>query len=246
MSLWSEGKYRGGERDACFGPGEKEDIAYARQLCCSNGIPYHLFDCSEKYEQMILTDFRREYLAGRTPNPCVRCNAQMKFGLLPALAKEPGVEFDVFATGHYARLDQSGERPRLLRARDSGKDQSYFLYRLTPEQLRKSCFPLGKMTKTEVRCGEIPAGRLPEAGQSGFLQRRPCRTAECSTAPRRDCRPDGTAARDASGILALYHWSAPGARYCGENPALRDCDQCLPQRNCRFGNMSAASFPDGN
>ncbi len=104
MSLWSEGKYRGGERDACFGPGEKEDIAYARQLCCSNGIPYHLFDCSEKYEQMILTDFRREYLAGRTPNPCVRCNAQMKFGLLPALAKESGVEFDVFATGHYARL----------------------------------------------------------------------------------------------------------------------------------------------
>ena len=107
MSLWSEGKYRGGERDACFGPGEKEDIAYARQLCCSNGIPYHLFDCSEKYEQMILTDFRREYLAGRTPNPCVRCNAQMKFGLLPALAKESGVEFDVFAAQQH---QLAGER----------------------------------------------------------------------------------------------------------------------------------------
>ncbi len=151
MSLWREGRYRGGDRDACFGPGEKEDIEYVRRLCRREGIPHYLFDCSEEYERTVLGDFRREYLSGRTPNPCVRCNARMKFGLLPGLARSAGAEFDLFATGHYARIDRSAGRPRLMRALDRRKDQSYFLYRLTPEQLERCCFPLGGMTKPEVR-----------------------------------------------------------------------------------------------
>lgn len=151
MKLWREGKYEGGGRDACFGPGEAEDIACAQALCEQYKIPYHIFDCAEAYEEMILSEFRREYLAGRTPNPCVRCNAQMKFGLLPAQAVQSGVEFDVFATGHYARIGEKDGRPRLMRATDLKKDQSYFLYRLTPEQLSKIAFPLGGLTKVEVR-----------------------------------------------------------------------------------------------
>lgn len=151
MSLWQPGKYSGGIRDACFGPGEEDDIACARKLCADHGIPYRVFDCSAEYEKTILADFRREYLAGRTPNPCIRCNAQMKFGLLPMLARRAGVDFDFFATGHYARIDRSGERPKLLKGRDANKDQSYFLYRLSREQLEKVMFPLGELTKPEVR-----------------------------------------------------------------------------------------------
>ena len=151
MKLWRDGKYKGGARDACFGPGEKDDIAYARSFCAARNIPYEVVDCSAAYEETIVSEFRREYLAGRTPNPCVRCNAQMKFGLLPREARRMGIEFDVFATGHYARLGEKDGVMRLRRAADLKKDQSYFLYRLARAQLDKICFPLGEMTKAEVR-----------------------------------------------------------------------------------------------
>lgn len=153
MKLWKEGRYAGGAgRDACFGPGEAEDVARAEELCARLGIEYRTFDCAEAYEREILAHFRREWMAGRTPNPCVRCNAAMKFGLLPRLAREAGLEFDKFATGHYARVerDESGIW-RLLRGVDRKKDQSYFLYRLTQEQLAGAMFPLGGMTKERVR-----------------------------------------------------------------------------------------------
>ncbi len=153
MKLWKEGRYGGGAgRDACFGPGEAEDVARAEALCGQLGIEYRTFDCSEAYERTILEHFRREWLAGRTPNPCVRCNAAMKFGLLPRLARESGLDFDKFATGHYARLGRKADGTwRLLRGTDRGKDQSYFLYRLTQEQLGRAMFPLGDMTKAKVR-----------------------------------------------------------------------------------------------
>ncbi len=151
MSLWREGRYQGGCRDACFGPHEAEDIASARELCSQLDIPYHLFDCSDAYEKTVLDYFRKEYLSGRTPNPCVRCNASMKFGLLPRLARESGLSFDAFATGHYARVCQRNGRWHLLRGVDEAKDQSYFLYRLTQEQLSGILFPLGELRKTDVR-----------------------------------------------------------------------------------------------
>ena len=94
MSLWREGRYRGGCGDACFGPHEAEDIESARELCVQLGIPYYVFDCSDAYEKTVLDYFREEYLSGRTPNPCVRCNSSMKFGLLPRLARESGLAFD--------------------------------------------------------------------------------------------------------------------------------------------------------
>lgn len=150
MKLW-RGGYRGGARDACFGPGEAEDIEHAADLARRIGIGYQVFDCSEIYEREIIRYVRESYLAGLTPNPCVRCNATMKFGLLPKLAAEAGLAFDAFATGHYARIERRGARWALLRAKDVSKDQSYFLYRLSQDQLARHLFPLGDLTKREVR-----------------------------------------------------------------------------------------------
>ena len=151
MKLWREGRYRGGEKDACFGPGEAEDIARAEALCRRLGIAYHVFDCADAYEKVVLEYFRSEYLAGKTPNPCVRCNAFLKFGVLPQLARESGIGFDTFATGHYARIREENGIFHLLRGVDEKKDQSYFLYRLKQPQLANLLFPLGAYRKSEVR-----------------------------------------------------------------------------------------------
>ncbi len=152
MKIWRDGVYKGGDRDACFGAGEAADIAAAEAFAASAGIGYRVFDCSAEYDAQIVSYFRETYLAGKTPNPCVRCNAAMKFGLLPRLAEQSGIEFDAFATGHYARVERGADgRMKLLRAVDVSKDQSYFLYRLSQGQLARQIFPLGGMAKTEVR-----------------------------------------------------------------------------------------------
>ena len=151
MKLWHDGRYRGGEKDACFGPGEAQDIARAENLCRKLGIEYRIFDCADEYEKVVLDYFRSEYLAGRTPNPCVRCNAFMKFGVLPQLVRKSGIDFDKFATGHYARIAEKNGVFHLLRGVDEKKDQSYFLYRLKQSQLQDLLFPLGGVLKSEVR-----------------------------------------------------------------------------------------------
>ncbi len=150
MKLWG-GTYRGGARAACYGPAEAEDIERARDLSKALGIEFHVFDISTVYEQEIVKYFRETSLDGRTPNPCVMCNAGLKFGLLPRLARESGLSFDRFVTGHYAQIVQAGDRLAVGRAVDAKKDQSYFLYRLSQEQLANTLFPLGGMTKDEVR-----------------------------------------------------------------------------------------------
>ena len=158
MRTWVAGRYAGGGRDACFGAGEIDDIIAAAEVCRRLEINYHAIDCSEQYDEIVVSHFRKEYLAGRTPNPCVRCNALVKFGLLPDLARSSGLAFDRFATGHYARTDCREGRNRLLRATDTSRDQSYFLYRLTQEQLGRQLFPLGTLTKTEVRAIAVRHG----------------------------------------------------------------------------------------
>ena len=152
MLLWREGRYRGGARDACFGPGERKDAEEAAALCAKLGVPYRTFDCADAYEELVIRPWRAAFLAGKTPNPCVRCNAALKFGALPELARAAGTEFDAFATGHYARVERGPDgRMRLLRAVDRSRDQSYFLYRLSQEQLARQLFPLGGLSKAEVR-----------------------------------------------------------------------------------------------
>ncbi len=140
-------------RDACFGPGETEDIANAQKVCDTLGIHLHVFDCVNEYRDTVLAYFRSEYAAARTPNPCVKCNQMMKFGFLPHLARESGLVFDRFVTGHYVNTgyNRTTGRYHLVRAVDSRRDQSYFLYRLSQEQIASTIFPLGSMTKDEIR-----------------------------------------------------------------------------------------------
>ena len=153
MKLWRESGPKAAAGSACYGPDEEKDIEAARGVCARLRIPFYLFDCSKDYEDLIVRDFREEYLAGRTPNPCVRCNPLIKFGLLPEAARQSGLVFDHFATGHYARVafDETSGRYLLKTAVDPRKDQSYFLYRLSQDQLSRAVFPLGDYLKSQVR-----------------------------------------------------------------------------------------------
>lgn len=139
-------------RSACFGPDEKRDIRDAEKVCERLGIELRVLDCAGEFRHVVLEYFLREYQQGRTPNPCVFCNRHIKFDLIQRLLRESGLRFDVFATGHYARIiDAGGDGKMLCAAIDRPKDQSYFLYRLTRDQLARTVFPLGEMTKEEVR-----------------------------------------------------------------------------------------------
>lgn len=140
-----------GAKHACFGPGEKEDIEISQRIADALGIPYHVIDLRAEYKERVLDYFRDEYLAGRTPNPCVRCNSLLKFGFLVDKARAAGLDFDAFATGHYARIGERRGKPCLMKGLDRSKDQSYFIYRLSPEQLARTAFPLGDFTKAHVR-----------------------------------------------------------------------------------------------
>ena len=128
---------------------EAKSLAEAKAASERLGIPLKVFDFSAEWRRDILQYVTETYLGGQTPNPCVRCNETVKFGLLPRAAFELGCER--FATGHYARLVFRLSSPVLLRAVDRSKDQSYFLYRVKPEILAKTIFPLGELTKAEVR-----------------------------------------------------------------------------------------------
>lgn len=152
MEIWDGAiEVQESKKHACYGPGEAEDIKEAAAVCRQLDIPYHVFDLKKEYKEHVLEYFREEYLAGRTPNPCVVCNHRLKFGFLIDRAKEAGLEFDYFATGHYARISSVNNRYSLRKAKDLSKDQTYFLKDLTSDQLSNIMFPLGDMLKTEVR-----------------------------------------------------------------------------------------------
>ncbi|OQY23287.1 MAG: tRNA 2-thiouridine(34) synthase MnmA [Desulfobacteraceae bacterium 4572_35.2] len=121
----------------------------ARQVAHELGIEFHSLDCREEFDRVIVQNFCAEYVSGRTPNPCILCNRYMKFGYLLQVADELGIDF--LATGHYARIDHSGDLPVLRRGHDRKKDQSYFLFTLTAEQLKRVIFPLESTTKEQVK-----------------------------------------------------------------------------------------------
>lgn len=156
-----------GGTHACYGPDELEDMKLAAAVCGQLGIPFHRVDLRAEYRRYVLEYFRETYLSGRTPNPCIVCNQRIKFGFLQAKAREAGLGFQYFATGHYARLKRNGTRTLLLRAADRAKDQSYFLYTLRPRQLEGLLFPLGELKKTEVRAlarrAGLPSAERPES-----------------------------------------------------------------------------------
>jgi tRNA-uridine 2-sulfurtransferase len=139
------------EKHACYGSDEKDDIESATSVCNALGIPFHVIDLKKEFKDRVIGYFRDEYLRGRTPNPCIVCNQNLKFGFLLEKAKKGGIDFDYFATGHYARIGKSKGRFLLKRPVDLSKDQTYFLYALTQEQLSSVLFPLGEYTKKQVR-----------------------------------------------------------------------------------------------
>lgn len=138
---------------SCCGGDAIED---AKHVCGQLDIPHFVFDFASLMEEKVIGKFTSEYLKGRTPNPCVDCNRYLKFGSL--LQKARALGFDHLATGHYARIEQDGNRWRLLRPADRVKDQTYFLYPMMKADLPYVLFPLGGLTKDEVRKLALAAG----------------------------------------------------------------------------------------
>jgi len=132
--------------------------AKVRTVLLPLGIHVHLLDCRSVFKSTVVDYFTAAYLAGQTPNPCVVCNAQIKFGTVLEFARGLGASH--LATGHYARIG-TGPGFYLLKGADPAKDQSYFLARLTPAQLAMACFPLGQMTKDQVKALAVAAGLKP-------------------------------------------------------------------------------------
>lgn len=138
---------------ACCGESAIED---ARKVCRQLGIPHYVLDFSRELNDFVITDFLREYARARTPNPCVRCNKYLKFGKLFSYVRS--MEFDFLATGHYARIIEKQGRYFLARPRDRRKDQTYFLYGISPDILSSVLFPLADYTKEETRALARDAG----------------------------------------------------------------------------------------
>ncbi|HNZ28190.1 MAG TPA: tRNA 2-thiouridine(34) synthase MnmA [Spirochaetota bacterium] len=158
MKIYDEKKYpnlvkTAGAKSGCFGGDDKKDLIDAENVAKRYNIPFHIIDLSSYYQENILKYFQDEYLAGRTPNPCIKCNQKVKFGLLLEESLKLGVEFDCFATGHYARVEYDDNIGRYLlkKALFVEKDQSYFLSFLSQKQLSQILLPLGGYTKPEVR-----------------------------------------------------------------------------------------------
>jgi tRNA-specific 2-thiouridylase len=154
MSIYSGKPADGPVPDSCYGPGEPGDIEQARKVCARLGIPHRVIDLRADYRSLVLDYARDEYLGGRTPNPCIMCNQKVKFGMfLDRLSADAGPGFDLFVTGHYARvavMEDTGRRA-IQAAADPAKDQSYFLCMLSQERLARVHFPLGGMSKPQVR-----------------------------------------------------------------------------------------------
>jgi len=153
MKIWDGAPLTVKGHHACYGPDEAEDINDAQQIAEKLGIPFHVIDLSREYKRAILDYFREEYIKGRTPNPCIRCNQKIKFRELLEKAQSSGIIFNYFATGHYAKVEYCNVHKRYLlkKGKDFRKDQSYWLAFLSQEQLSKVRLPLGEYTKKEVR-----------------------------------------------------------------------------------------------
>lgn len=162
-----------------------QEVHDAQRVAWDLGIPHYTLNLREGFETAVISDFVAEYVAGRTPNPCIRCNRHVKFGLLLERARALGAEH--VATGHYARIDAGGPggRLRLLKGVAPGKDQSYVLYSLTQEQLDATLFPLGTLDKAATREMAHRAGLctaekrdsveicfIPDGEHAAFIRRR--------------------------------------------------------------------------
>ncbi len=153
----------------CCSPADAMD---ARRVAEKLAMPFYALDFEEDFRRAVIDPFVEDYLAGRTPNPCVRCNTHLKLGTL--LAKARGFGAEAVATGHYARLRRSDQgRVELLRAADDRKDQSYYLFELRQSQLERFVLPLGELTKAETRAIarrlDLPVADKPDSQEICFI-----------------------------------------------------------------------------
>ncbi|PKM40831.1 MAG: tRNA 2-thiouridine(34) synthase MnmA [Firmicutes bacterium HGW-Firmicutes-9] len=149
MKNWEE---EDDETGVCTAASDYEDV---KSVCAAIGIPYYTVNFAREYRDRVFSYFLEEYARGRTPNPDVLCNCEIKFRAFLDFAVSTGAE--TLATGHYARLDKT-DGVKLLRARDLGKDQTYFLAGLTQDQLKNAMFPIGELQKSEVRALALESG----------------------------------------------------------------------------------------
>ena len=203
---------RSGSRGCC----SREDAGDAQRAADVLGIPFYVWDVSERFQADVVDDFVAEYAAGRTPNPCVRCNERIKFSAV--LDRALALGFDAVVTGHYARRVDGADGPELHRAADVAKDQSYVLAVLRPDQLAHALFPLGDTCKADVRAEAAGRGLgvaakpdshdicfVADGDTRGFLRRslgRPARPAG---------RPDGRDRRPARRRVRVHGRAAPWA-----------------------------------
>ena len=160
MKIWDGAFKCDATRSGCYGPNESADIADAKKAADQLGIKHYVIDLAGEYKETVIEYFRSEYKRGYTPNPCIMCNSKIKFGALLERTLSSGIAFDLFATGHYARIayDENKQRYLLKRGVDERKDQSYFLYRLNHKQMEKVFFPLGEYRKSDLKAIACEAG----------------------------------------------------------------------------------------
>ena len=175
MQLWNQRRLpelqgKGPAQHRCC---SLDDVYDARRVAQHLAFPHYVVNFEEPFERRVIRPFVEQYLSGRTPIACTNCNTDVKFEPLLHMARKIGAER--LATGHYARIrrDESNGRYQLLRARDDSKDQSYFLWGLTQEQLSRSEFPLGELRKEEVRAlarrVNLPVAEKPESMELCFV-----------------------------------------------------------------------------
>ena len=187
-------KFQPGENRCC----DLDSITQARHLCYKLALPYYVFDVEEEFRREVIDYFIHSYLTGNTPNPCAVCNRQIRFGWFIEKVKSFGI--DLLATGHYARIVDIGNKLYLSRGKDKKKSQEYFLGMIDPKILDRLIFPLGEMTKNEVKRLAEQAGLMfiprPESqdvcfaegrGYAEFLEKR-LAGSEPRTGPIKDLR----------------------------------------------------------
>ena len=153
-----------------------KDVHDAKRVCDNLGIRHYVFNMEKDFKKLVVDSFVKEYLSARTPNPCIVCNEKIKFDLL--LKKISSLGFDYLATGHYARVERSRVNGEIIyqlkKGKDNDKDQSYFLYRLGQGELSRLKFPLGNMTKKEVRRvalkNRIPVAQKADSQEICFVR----------------------------------------------------------------------------